>query len=157
MAAFDSLLTKMMISAFFYPKTLLFICFFIVFICAAAVFLLIRQHKNLLTAEERLNLAEETLESFPDGYYLWLYDPIGFIRETHCSRRLAVMMDLSQGTDSSFDALLEHFTPDSAETLNAALNEMRAGGRPFMLELQNTTRTKSFLVSGFRTYTTKYK
>ena len=157
MTAFDSILTKMMISAFFYPKTLLFICFIVVLFCAAAVFLLLKQHKRLLLTEERLNTAEETLESFPDGCYLWLYDPIGFIRETHCSRRLAVMMDLSQGTESSFDALLEHFTPDSAEALATALNEMRSGERPFMLELQNTTRTKSFLVSGFRTRSAKYK
>lgn len=147
----------MMISAFFYPKTLLFICFIVVLFCAAAVFLLLKQHKRLLLTEEKLNTAEETLESFPDGCYLWLYDPIGFIRETHCSRRLAVMMDLSQGTESSFDALLEHFTPDSAEALATALNEMRSGERPFMLELQNTTRTKSFLVSGFRTRSAKYK
>lgn len=157
MTAFDSILTKMMISAFFYPKTLLFICFIVVLFCAAAVFLLLKQHKRLLLTEEKLNTAEETLESFPDGCYLWLYDPIGFIRETHCSRRLAVMMDLSQGTESSFDALLEHFTPDSAEALATALNEMRSGERPFMLELQNTTRTKSFLVSGFRTRSVKYK
>lgn len=147
----------MMISAFFYPKTLLFICFIVALFCAAAVFLLLKQRKRLLLTEEKLNTAEETLESFPDGCYLWLYDPIGFIRETHCSRRLAVMMDLSQGTESSFDALLEHFTPDSAEALGAALNEMRADERPFALELQNTTRTKSFLVSGFRTRTAKYK
>lgn len=157
MTAFDSILTKMMISAFFYPKTLLFICFIVVLFCATAVFLLLKQHKRLLLTEEKLNTAEETLESFPDGCYLWLYDPIGFIRETHCSRRLAVMMDLSQGTESSFDALLEHFTPDSAEALATALNEMRSGERPFMLELQNTTRTKSFLVSGFRTRSAKYK
>lgn len=157
MTAFDSILTKMMISVFFYPKTLLFICFIVVLFCAAAVFLLLKQHKRLLLTEEKLNTAEETLESFPDGCYLWLYDPIGFIRETHCSRRLAVMMDLSQGTESSFDALLEHFTPDSAEALATALNEMRSGERPFMLELQNTTRTKSFLVSGFRTRSAKYK
>lgn len=157
MTAFDSILTKMMISAFFYPKTLLFICFIVALFCAAAVFLLLKQRKRLLLTEEKLNTAEETLESFPDGCYLWLYDPIGFIRETHCSRRLAVMMDLSQGTESSFDALLEHFTPDSAEALGAALNEMRADERPFALELQNTTRTKSFLVSGFRTRTAKYK
>ncbi len=157
MTAFDSILTKMMISAFFYPKTLLFICFIVVLFCAAAVFLLLKKHKRLLLTEEKLNTAEETLESFPDGCYLWLYDPIGFIRETHCSRRLAVMMDLSQGTESSFDALLEHFTPDSAEALATALNEMRSGERPFMLELQNTTRTKSFLVSGFRTRSAKYK
>lgn len=157
MTAFDSILTKMMISAFFYPKTLLFICFIVVLFCAAAVFLLLKQHKRLLLTEEKLNTAEETLESFPDGCYLWLYDPIGFIRETHCSRRLAVMMDLSQGTESSFDALLEHFTPDSAEALATALNEMRSGERPFMLELQNTPRTKSFLVSGFRTRSAKYK
>ena len=153
MTAFDSVLTKMMISAFFYPKTLLFVCLIIFLFCLTAAFLLLRQNKLLVSAKEKLNTFEETLESFPDGYYVWLYDSIGFIRETHCSRRLAVMMDLSQGTESSFDALLEHFTPDSAEALNLALNEMRTQEQPFMLELQNTSRTKSFLVSGFRTKT----
>ena len=64
MTAFDSILTKMMISAFFYPKTLLFICFIVVLFCAAAVFLLLKQHKRLLLTEERLNTAEETLEAF---------------------------------------------------------------------------------------------
>lgn len=77
MTAFDSILTKMMISAFFYPKTLLFICFIVVLFCAAAVFLLLKQHKRLLLTEEKLNTAEETLESFPDGCYLWLYDRSG--------------------------------------------------------------------------------
>ncbi len=157
MTAFNTILTKMIISVFFYPKTLLFICCTGVLFCIAAVILLLKQHKRLSFTEEKLNTVRETLESFPDGYYLWMYDPIGFIRETYCSRRLAVMMDLSQGTESSFDALLEHFTPDSAEMLGAALNEMRGEGLPFTLELQNMTRTKSFLVSGFRTCSVKYK
>ncbi len=150
--AFDTILTKMMLSAFFYPKTLLFVFFFFLLSCLIGIFLIFKQYKLLLSTKEKLRVVEETLESFPDGYYLWVYDAIGLIRETHCSRRLSVMMDLSQGTESSFDALLEHFSADSAETLSSALNEMRSNERPFLLELQNITRTKSYLVSGFRNY-----
>lgn len=153
--AFDAVLTKMMISAFFFPKTLLFVFFISLLLCLICIFLILKQRNRLILAKERLRVTEETLETFPDGYYLWQYDSVGFIRETHCSRRLAVMMDLSQGTESSFDALLEHFSADSAEALSSALNEMRSNERPFLLELQNTTHTKSFLVSGFRNRATK--
>ena len=150
---FDAALAKIIISAFFYPKTLIFCCFIVITFCFSAFFLLLKTHRKLTTTEEKLNLQEETLQSFPDGYYLWQYDPIGFIRETYCSRRLAVMMDLTQGTASSFDALLEHFSPESADLLSSSLNVLRTDERPFILELQNKTKLRRFFVSGFRTRT----
>ncbi|MBR1777204.1 MAG: PAS-domain containing protein [Alphaproteobacteria bacterium] len=156
MTAFDSVLARMIISAFFYPKTLIFTCLVVVLACLSAFYLLLRLHRRLVMTEEKLDLQEETLESFPDGYYLWEYDPIGFIRETYCSRRLAVMMDLAHGTEASFDALLEHFSPDSADLLSAALNALRTNERPFALELQHKTEMRRFLVSGFRTHTVGY-
>lgn len=156
METLDTALAKIIISAFFYPKTLIFCCFIIILLCFSAFFLLLRTKQKLTKAEETLNLREETLSSFPDGYYLWQYDSIGFIRDTYCSGRLAVMMDLTSGTSSSFDALLEHFSPESADLLSAALNALRTDERPFMLELQNKSKTRRFFVSGFRTHAIRY-
>lgn len=153
---FDAILEKMIISAFFYPKTLIFLCLTVISFCGAAFCLLLRLHHRLTEVEEKLNQREETLESFPDGYYLWHYDPVGFIRETYCSRRLAVMMELADGTEASFDTLLEHFSPESAELLSAALNALRMRETPFTLELQYKTNMRRFQAAGFRTRTARY-
>ena len=153
MESFDAALAKIIISAFFYPKTLIFCCLIVILFCFSAFFLLLRSHRKLAETEEKLSSCEETLQSFPDGYYLWKYDPIGFIRETYCSRRLAVMMDLAHGTTSSFDSLLEHFSPESADLLSASLNALRTEEQPFVLELQNKTKLRCFFVAGFRART----
>ena len=148
---FDTALAKIILSAFSYPKTLFFLCFAVIFACVTAFVLLFRTHRKLTNTEENLDQRNETLESFPDGYYLWQYDSVGFISETYCSRRLAVMMELGDGTASSFDAMLEHFSPDSADMLTAALNRLRTEEQPFTLELQHKTGLRRFVVSGFRT------
>lgn len=147
----------MIISAFFYPKTLIFVCFLLICLFTGLIYLFFQKHKKQIQAEERLQNYKEAFETFTDGCYLWIYDPVGFIRTTHCSRRLAVMMDLSGGRESSFDALLEHFTPACAEMITGALIEMRAQNRPFSLEVQDQSKSRSFLVSGFRTQTRKQK
>lgn len=153
---FDAILAKMIIAAFFHPKTLFFFCFVIISICFFSVFGLFRLRRKLRKTEEKLNLQEETLKSFPDGYFVWQYDSVGFIRETYCSSRLAVMMDLAHGTSSSFDALLERFSPESTDLLSASLNTLRTQETPFTLELHHKTNMRRFLVSGFRMHTLKH-
>ncbi len=155
METFDTTLAKIILSAFFYPKTLIVFLFFLILSCFFSLFFLFKAGKRLTETEERLNQREETLESFPDGYYLWRYDPIGFIRETRCSRRLAVMMDLSGGEGSSFDALLENFSPDSADLLTSALNALRTEEKSFVLDLLHRTKPRHFRVSGFRARTVR--
>ena len=155
--AFDSILTKLMISAFFHPKALCAVFIALVLLSAAGVRCALKWRRQAVLNAEKRDTARETLESFPDGWYSWVFDSIGFLRETHCSRRLAVMMDLSQGVNSSFDALLEHFSAAGAETLSGAINAMRADDRPFTLELGDAAGARSFLVSGFRTRTNENK
>lgn len=155
--AFDSILTKLMISAFFHPKALCAVFIALVLLSAAGVRCALKWRRQAVLNAEKRDTARETLESFPDGWYSWVFDSIGFLRETHCSRRLAVMMDLSQGVNSSFDALLEHFSAAGAEALSGAINAMRADDRPFTLELGDAAGARSFLVSGFRTRTNENK
>lgn len=152
----DATFEKAIISAFFYPKTLFFLCFLIFLFCIGAVFALLRIHRRLTEAAEKINLRDETLDSFPDGYYLWQYDAVGFICETYCSRHLAVMMELAEGTASPFDSLLEHFSAESADLLGESLNSLRENDRPFTLELQHKTNSRRFSVSGFRIHTLHY-
>lgn len=157
MTAFDSILTKLMISAFFHPKALCAVFVALALLSAASVRYALKWRRQAVLNAEKRDTARETLESFPDGWYSWVFDSIGFLRETHCSRRLAVMMDLSQGANSSFDALLEHFSAAGAEALSGAINTMRADDRPFTLELGDAAGARSFLVSGFRTKTEENK
>ena len=150
LTAWDSILAKVIVSVFFHPKTLIFVCLAVVSAIAAAFSVLIRRLKRARFIAEKLNTAELALDAFPDGYFLWIYDSVGFLRKTHCSRRLAVMMNLARGFDSPFDALLEHFSPDGADLLTASLNEMRANDAPFAVELPDAARTRGFRVTGFR-------
>lgn len=146
----DAIFEKIIISAFFHPKTLVFFCALIFLFCVGVLCALFRVRRRLAEADERLNLRDETLESFPDGYYLWQYDSIGFIRETYCSRRLAVMTELAEGTASPFDSLLERFSPESANLLSESLNTLREDNDPFILELQYKTGGRRFVAKGFR-------
>lgn len=157
LTAWDSILAKVIVSVFFHPKALVFICLAFFSGIAAAFFVLTRRLKKLRFIAERLNTAELALDSFPDGYFLWIYDSVGFLRKTRCSRRLAVMLNLTRGFDAPFDALLEHFTPDGADLLTASLNEMRANDTPFAVELPDASRTRGFRITGFRNKTADKK
>ena len=153
---FDTVLARIILAAFDHPKTLVVLCFLLIAACAGSLFLFFKTRRKLIDAEENLNKSEETLESYPDGYYLWQYDPVGFIRKTHCSRRLAVMMNLPQGEASPFDSLLEHFSAESSDLLISSLNGLRTEERPFTLELRHKTGLRYFSVSGFRTRTLRH-
>lgn len=97
-----------------------------------------------------LNIRKNALEAMPDGYYMWMYDDVGFLEKTFCSRRLAVMLGLTGGFESSFETLVERLTPQSAEDLSDALRKMRNEGSPFSVEAKNSSETAEFLISGFR-------
>ena len=152
---FDTFLTQLMISAFFYPKTLFFVLFIFIFIFFTIIYLLYRHHKQSFSPDECLDTEKGILETFPDGYYYWLYDSIGFIKKTYCSRRLSIMLDLPQGLDTTFDVFAGRFTHQSVDILNTALNDMRQDGSPFRIEVQTLLDSRSFLISGFRTLTPK--
>lgn len=144
------LISKVFWPAFFYPKTLIAVFAALVVLTLFLSVRLIRTKKRISRMKNALNIRENALEAMPDGYYMWMYDDVGFLEKTFCSRRLAVMLGLTGGFESSFETLAERLTPQSAEELSNALRKMRNEGTPFSVEAENSSETAEFLISGFR-------
>ncbi|MDO8607935.1 MAG: PAS-domain containing protein [Phaeospirillum sp.] len=71
----------------------------------------------------------ESLQAAPDGFFSWIAD-----REI-CSRRLAVLLGLYGGTESTVMDVLESFDAADAADLDAAIRRLRQEGQGFELEL----------------------
>ncbi|TAN66017.1 MAG: PAS domain-containing sensor histidine kinase [Magnetospirillum sp.] len=85
-----------------------------------------REARRVAAESERLL---ESLQAAPDGFFSWIGE-----REI-CSRRLAVLLGLYGGTDSTFMDVLESFAAADAAELDAALRRLREEGVGFELEL----------------------
>lgn len=79
-------------------------------------------------AEAQVEALRECLGSSPDGYLCWL-DEFG------CSRRLAVLLGLPRGLDSTLDDVLAVFEPRDALRLEQAIERQRGDGDSFELDL----------------------
>ncbi|MFD2234372.1 PAS-domain containing protein [Phaeospirillum tilakii] len=77
-------------------------------------------------AAERFRLG---LEAAPDGFFAWIGDSV------ICSRRLAVLLALGNGTRSDFAEVLQAFEPGDAALLDRAATRLRADGDGFSLDL----------------------
>ncbi len=144
------LISKVFWPAFFYPKTLAAVFVFPLILSVFLAVRLLRAKKKLRRAKSSLHVCEEALEALPDGCYMWIYDEVGFLTKTLCSRRLAVMLGLSGGFDSPFEALTERFRLEDAEALSEALRQMRDDGSAFSIEAKNVSETAAYLIGGFR-------
>jgi signal transduction histidine kinase len=108
----------------------------LVLVPAVTVLMLLRWRMTGLAAEalragtqaERLS---ESLLAAPDGFYAWL----GPEREI-CSRRLAVLLGLFGGTQSTFMDVLESFAAADAAHMDGAARRLREDGQGFELELR---------------------
>ena len=108
-----------------------------VLLSAVASFgLILWQRNNLKKIEvERRRLeavavkAREILANAPDGLMLWDYanGSGGFI----CSRRLAVLLNLSNGIQSRYDDIRECFEGNSLKVLEQGISSLRTNGVPF--------------------------
>ena len=93
------------------------------------------RQKNYFLNRDRERYAE-TLYASKDGYFAFIYpdqkieDPRKNIIE-HCSRRLAVMMNLPEGTKSSFDDILQNFYKDDIKKLQKYIDLLRNDGVSF--------------------------
>lgn len=93
------------------------------------------KQKNYFLNRDRERYAE-TLYASKDGYFAFIYpderikDPRRTVRE-RCSRRLAVMLNLKQGTQASFADVLNMFYKDDAAKIKKYLNLMQEEGIPF--------------------------
>ncbi|MGC2854861.1 ATP-binding protein [Novispirillum sp. DQ9] len=90
------------------------------------------------TAEARAVALEEALATAPDGWFAWFHpaaedgaEPRGGPQGAVCSRRLAVLLSLFAGRDSTFDEVLAAFRPADADILRGAAAALRADGEGF--------------------------
>jgi len=79
------------------------------------------KQKNYFLNRDRERYAE-TLYASKDGYFAFIYpdlrinDPRQAVME-HCSRRLAIIMNLPDGTKTTFDNILKNFYKDDAKKI----------------------------------------
>jgi PAS domain-containing protein len=119
-----------------------------------------RQHRHWKRAEEARDGALRTqdtlaaaLDTAPEGYIAWFHpdegDPETAIKE-QCSRRLAVLLDLLRGRDSTFADVLEGFDVPSQELLKESAQRLRHGGNGFRLGLAHTATNRRIEARGLR-------
>ena len=112
------------------------------------------QQKNYFLNRDRERYAE-TLYASKDGYFAFIYpdekidDPRNAIVE-HCSRRLAVMMNLPDGTKSSFDDILKNFYKDDLKKLQKYIELLRNDGVSFDDDFLLKNNNKRLRLSGVR-------
>lgn len=93
------------------------------------------KQKNYFLNRDRDRYAE-TIYASKDGYFAFIYpdefikDPLKTVKD-RCSRRLAVMLNLKNGRESSFEDVLNVFYKEDARKLQKYLVLMREDGLSF--------------------------
>ena len=99
----------------------------------------------------------ETMNACKDGYYIFIYpdDRINDSQQStseHCSRRLAVILDLPNGINSSFGEVMHHFYKDDAEKIRKYVNLLQEDGvsfeNKFVLKSGKTLNLSGARISG---------
>ncbi len=80
--------------------------------------------------EAEIRRLTEALLSAPDGFFAWMGP-----ERALCSRRLAVLLGLSRGIDSTFTDVLAAFADADSRRLAAAVDDLRGDGTGFELDL----------------------
>lgn len=100
-------------------------------------------HERLLSDAE---ISHEILATAPDGLFLW----VTANNSEACSRRLAVLLGLRDGVQSSFRSVMECFTGDDAKVLMGAAHKLRREGEPFECVVTTKDGQRRLLVVGVR-------
>ena len=87
----------------------------------------------------------DLLSSAPEGFFAWMADG-----RVMCSRRLAIVLGLVHGTDSSFADIIACFAPDDARRLDAHLTEMTSQGIGFDSVVQLADSPRRIGIHGLR-------
>ena len=132
----QSLLTDMYYAApeLWYALAALFGALLFLLVSISLRLLKLKQ-KNYFLNRDRERYAE-TLYASKDGYFAFLYpdqkinDPRQNIVE-HCSRRLAVIMNLPNGTHSKFEDILKNFYKEDAKFLQKYVEMLKEDGVSF--------------------------
>lgn len=110
--------------------------------------------RNYFLNRDRERYAE-TLYASKDGYFAFIYpdekvnDPRKTVKE-HCSRRLAVIMNLPSGTQSGFEDILKNFTKEDGAKLQKYVNFLKEEGVSFEDEFLLKNTNKYLNLSGCR-------
>jgi PAS domain-containing protein len=83
------------------------------------------------TLSDQLEALREALGAGRDGFFMWLHQP----EENLCSRRLSVLLNLANGTDSSIESALSDVAAESRRPLDRAIERLRDSGTPFTMEV----------------------
>lgn len=124
------------------------------FILLQTIQILKLKQKNYFLNRDRERYAE-TLYASRDGYFAFIYpdqkinDPRQTITE-RCSRRLAVIMNLPNGTKTSFENILMHFYKDDAKKIKKYVTLLREEGVSFDDDFVLKTNNKYLHLSGTR-------
>jgi len=102
-----------------------------------------RRHHNL---EREIEASREILAAAPDGLLSW--DRVG--GGEYCSRRLAVLLNLADGTESRFGDVLARFEDNHADDFEKAVAALRDEGHPFNLVLPVAGGPRSVQALGVR-------
>ncbi len=85
----------------------------------------------------------EAMTASPDAFYVWSPE-LGEV----CSRRLAVLLDLEQGTEATFDDVLIALEDADAKALDRAVTLLRSNGDGFRLEATLKSGLRRLLAVG---------
>lgn len=126
---------------------ILFVCFILLSLLTYSELRILKlTQRNYFINRDRERYAE-TLYASKDGYFAFIYpdekvnDPQKGIKE-RCSRRLAVILNLPQGTSSSFEDILKNFYKDDAKKIQKYIDLLREDGVSFeeAFALKNSSR-----------------
>lgn len=112
------------------------------------------KQKNYFLNRDRERYAE-TLYASKDGYFAFVYpdekvnDPRKTIKE-RCSRRLAVILNLAGGTNSSFEDILKNFFKDDIRKIQKYVDLLREDGVSFEDEFVLKSSNKHISLAGSR-------
>ena len=113
-----------------------------------------QRKKNYFLNRDRERYAE-TIFASKDGYFAFVYpdeeikDPLKSVKE-RCSRRLAVMLNLKEGTHSTFEDVLSVFYKEDASKLKKYLSLMQEEGILFEDTFTLKTTKRGLHVFGAR-------
>lgn len=116
--------------------------------------LLRQKQKNYFLNRDRERYAE-TLYASKDGYFAFIYpdekvnDPRKTIKE-RCSRRLAVIMNLPNGTNSSFEDILKNFYKDDVKKIQKYVDLLKEDGVSFEEQFLLKNSSKHLNLAGSR-------
>jgi PAS domain-containing protein len=131
--------------------TLLYIWVAISLTFPLLAFIIIYKNKKLKNTISKLDLAnrhyEEMLYASKDGYLT--YSTYKNKTYEYCSRRLATILNLSKGEESSHKDIFALFSNDCNEKLNQKFNLLINKGLSFEF-IAKTTNNKSFVITGAR-------